>query len=144
MKMTYHQVQPTTEESFRILELRGPHYHCTWHFHPEFQLGIVLKGAGHRIVGDSVAPLESGDVSLLGPNLPHAWQFETAPGARRELQLMSSAFYELGQEFQLHVMGGMDAPRGPANEATPHRISWINRQRMRVQGGAAGTPAAHR
>lgn len=101
MKMTYHQVQPTPEESFRVLELRGPHYHCTWHFHPEYQLGIVLKGAGHRIVGDSIAPLEAGDISLLGPNLPHAWQFETAPGARRELHGIVVYFKEdsLGPGF---------------------------------------------
>lgn len=84
MKMTYHQVSQTTEESFRVIELRGPHYKCTWHFHPEYQLGIVLKGAGHRIVGDNIAPLEVGDVSLLGPNLPHAWQFESVPHKRGE------------------------------------------------------------
>jgi AraC-like DNA-binding protein len=101
MKMTYHQIQPNTEESFNVIELRGPHYHCTWHFHPEFQLGIVLKGAGHRIVGDNIAPLEAGDISLLGPNLPHAWQFESATGPGKELHGVVAYFKEdsLGAEF---------------------------------------------
>ncbi|MDP3072892.1 MAG: AraC family transcriptional regulator [Opitutaceae bacterium] len=101
MKMTYHQIPPSSEESFNVLELRGPHYHCTWHFHPEYQLGIVLKGAGHRIVGDSIAPLEVGDVSLLGPNLPHAWQFESATRPGQELHAIVVYFKEnsLGAEF---------------------------------------------
>lgn len=101
MKMTYHQVPATTEESFRVIEIRGPKYHCTWHFHPEYQLGIVLKGAGHRIVGDNIAPLEAGDVSLLGPNLPHAWQFESTPGRREELHAVVVYFKEdsFGADF---------------------------------------------
>lgn len=76
MKVVYHQVMQPAEESFRVLEVRGTNHPCSWHFHPEYQLGLLLKGSGHRIVGDSLAPLEVGDVSLLGPNLPHVWQFE--------------------------------------------------------------------
>jgi len=47
---------------------------------------------------------------------------------RSELQLMSSAFYELGQEFQLHLAGGLT---GTASGNTPHRNSWLNKQRAR-------------
>lgn len=79
MKVIYHQVTPTPQESFRVLEFRGSKHNCTWHFHPEYQIGLVIKGGGHRIVGDNVGPLEAGEVSLLGPNLPHAWQFEAYP-----------------------------------------------------------------
>lgn len=86
MKVTYHQVTHPAQESLRLLELRGPSYHCTWHFHPEYQLGLVIKGAGHRIVGDNIGPLEAGEVSLLGPNLPHAWQFDE-PATRRDREL---------------------------------------------------------
>ena len=102
MKITYHQVTQTAQESLRVIELRGPTYKCTWHFHPEFQIGLVVKGSGHRIVGDNIAPLETGDLSLLGPNLPHAWQFEGAPaGRQRELHGIIVYFQEgfLGSDF---------------------------------------------
>ncbi|EDY18610.1 transcriptional regulator, AraC family [Chthoniobacter flavus Ellin428] len=102
MKVTYHQVTQTTQESFRVMELRGPDYKCTWHFHPEYQLGMVVKGSGHRIVGDNIGPLEAGEISLLGPNLPHAWQFEDAPrGQRKELHGIIIYFREdfLGADF---------------------------------------------
>lgn len=102
MKVTYHQVMQTAQESFRLLELRGPNYNCTWHFHPEYQIGLVLKGSGHRIVGDNISPLEPGDLALLGPNLPHAWQFEDPPpGRARELHGIIIYFKEdsLGEDF---------------------------------------------
>jgi AraC-like DNA-binding protein len=102
MKVAYHQVTQTAQESFRVMELRGPDYRCTWHFHPEFQIGLVLEGAGHRIVGDNISPLETGDLALLGPNLPHAWQFEApASGARRGLHAIIVYFREdsLGAGF---------------------------------------------
>jgi AraC-like DNA-binding protein len=102
MKVAYHQVTQTAQESFRVMELRGPGYQCTWHFHPEFQIGLVLQGAGHRIVGDNISPLEAGDLALLGPNLPHAWQFEaSASGVRRELHAVIVYFREdsLGADF---------------------------------------------
>ncbi len=90
------------DESFRVSELRGPNYNCTWHFHPEYQLGLVLSGSGHRIVGDNISPLQPGDFALLGPNLPHAWQFEksNAPGAK-EIHSIIVYFREdsLGSEF---------------------------------------------
>jgi AraC-like DNA-binding protein len=76
MKITYHQVTKAAQETLRVLEIRGSTFKCTWHFHPEFQLGLVIEGSGHRIVGDNIAPLAPGDLALLGPNLPHAWQFE--------------------------------------------------------------------
>ena len=78
MKVVYHQVTRTDEESFRLLEIKETNYPCSWHFHPEYQLGLVVKGSGHRVVGDSISPLEPGDVSLLGPNLPHIWNFDHA------------------------------------------------------------------
>lgn len=102
MKVLYHQVTKSAEESFRVLEFRGSNHPCSWHFHPEYQLGLFIEGAGHRIVGDDIAPLEAGEVSLLGPNLPHVWQFEEE-GAAHAPQVHAIIVYfredSLGAEF---------------------------------------------
>lgn len=45
-----------------------------WHFHPEYQLFIVLKGSGTRFIGDHVSDFSVGDLVLTGPNLPHLWR----------------------------------------------------------------------
>jgi AraC-like DNA-binding protein len=101
MKMSYHQVPPNASESFRVIEITGCHHACTWHFHPEYQLSIVLEGAGHRIIGDNIAPLELGEVSLLGPNLPHAWQFEPPSTAQQKIHAIIVYFKEdsFGSDF---------------------------------------------
>ncbi len=60
--------------------LRCHHFTCnsltsdhTWHYHPEFELTWIIRSSGTRFIGDSVAPYDSGDLVLVGPNVPHRW-----------------------------------------------------------------------
>ena len=73
----------SARESFHCEEIRGRGYGARWHFHPEYQITLVLKSAGYRIVGDSIAPLAGGDLVLVGSNLPHVWQQDPARDASR-------------------------------------------------------------
>ena len=63
---------------FVIRDLRDPHFDPNWHFHPEYQLFVVLKGTGTRFVGDHVKSFEEGDMVFSGPNLPHLWHSDPA------------------------------------------------------------------
>lgn len=45
-----------------------------WHFHPEYQLFMVLKGRGTQFIGDSIRPYKEGEITFTGPNLPHLWK----------------------------------------------------------------------
>jgi AraC-like DNA-binding protein len=45
-----------------------------WHYHPELELHYVLKGEGVRFIGDSVRNFSSGEMILMGENLPHTWR----------------------------------------------------------------------
>ncbi len=63
-------------ESFHCEVVRGRSYHATWHFHPEYQLTLVLESRGHRMVGDSITRLRRGDLVFVGANLPHVWHQE--------------------------------------------------------------------
>jgi AraC-like DNA-binding protein len=62
------------DHTLEVKLLRAPHFDPNWHFHPEFQLFIVLQGTGTRFIGDSVHPFRRGDVVFTGPNLPHVWR----------------------------------------------------------------------
>ena len=47
-----------------------------WHFHPELELTHIVRGAGHRYVGDSIEPFVDQDLCLVGANTPHCWLSE--------------------------------------------------------------------
>lgn len=100
LKAPFRQVQSLANESFRLLEVSGPQSGCSWHFHPEHQLGFVLQGTGERVVGDSVCPINPGEVVLLGANLPHVWHYqgESRRDAARAVVVHFSDDF-LGSEF---------------------------------------------
>jgi AraC-like DNA-binding protein len=75
LKTPFRRVLILPDESFHLVELRGANQSCSWHFHPEYQLGVVLAGSGKRVIGDSVCPIRAGEVTLLSANLPHVWHF---------------------------------------------------------------------
>lgn len=62
---------PTT--SFIHKRRKEPAFGVFWHFHPEYQLTLVLRGHGKRFVGDDLSHFGKGDLVLTGPNLPHMW-----------------------------------------------------------------------
>ena len=73
MKPVFENTPKHYGESFHCEVVRGASYNATYHFHPEFQITLVLQSHGYRLVGDKIAPLGTGDLVLLGPNLPHVW-----------------------------------------------------------------------
>ena len=76
--------------SFFCRHFDGAAFDAPWHFHPEWELTLILEGGGQRFVGDSVAAFGPGDFALLGPDLPHCWlslptglpPVRSTPGAR--------------------------------------------------------------
>ena len=46
-----------------------------WHFHPEYEIVLNIKGNGTRIIGDSVELFDHLDMVLIGGNIPHSWNY---------------------------------------------------------------------
>ena len=44
-----------------------------WNYHPEYELHLIRRSVGRYMVGDYTARFGSGNLVLVGPNLPHAW-----------------------------------------------------------------------
>lgn len=74
MKVALQKSAISENHAFEVKYLVAPHFDPNWHFHPEYQLFLVLKGTGTRFIGDNVSPFKEGDLIFTGPNLPHLWQ----------------------------------------------------------------------
>ncbi|MGL4310373.1 MAG: AraC family transcriptional regulator [Paracoccaceae bacterium] len=67
-------------ESFRWDRHDYPHYLAKWHYHPEYELHLTRFTSGTMMVGDHLGDFGPGCLVLTGPNLPHNWVSNLAPG----------------------------------------------------------------
>jgi AraC-like DNA-binding protein len=73
MKAAYESLNPTSESSFLYRRFSLPKFNAPYHFHPEIELTLIVKGKGKRLVGSQIDNYEAGDLVLLGENVPHCW-----------------------------------------------------------------------
>lgn len=67
----------TQNSAFTILERPCSDLVFPYHMHPDYQLNLVVEGQGSRIIGDHNEAYTSGDLVLIGPNLPHYWTYDS-------------------------------------------------------------------
>jgi AraC-like DNA-binding protein len=94
MKALFQRLTSEPEEGFVFKAIHSSSFDCPWHVHPEYELILVLQGAGYRIVGDNIARLAAGDLVLVGPGLPHIWQDQPGPGGRASVHCLLIQFEE--------------------------------------------------
>ena len=60
--------------SFLVRKFEEKRFAAPYHYHPEFELTLILKGRGKRYVGTNMNDYFPGDLVLLGSNMPHCWK----------------------------------------------------------------------
>ncbi len=73
MKSVEIRLPQDFDKSFVVFKEKGKFISCPWHYHPEYELVLVLKSTGKRIVGDHIGHFQKGDLVCVGPYLPHVW-----------------------------------------------------------------------
>lgn len=73
MKLIIERLNKDAKSSFVLQKDVYPHYPTPWHHHPEFELVLVVKSDGEKIIGDHMSSFTDGDLAFLGPNLPHVY-----------------------------------------------------------------------
>jgi AraC-like DNA-binding protein len=79
-------VQPDLElvhirkgESFAAWTHGYPFRTVRWHYHPEFEIHLVVATSGRFYIGDHIGRFSPGQLIMTGPNLPQNWISEIEP-----------------------------------------------------------------
>ncbi|MFY0651631.1 MAG: helix-turn-helix domain-containing protein [Cyclobacteriaceae bacterium] len=74
MELLYKKEENAPSGSFFVNRVQEPVLDINWHFHEEFEIIYIIKGRGIRLVGDNLSSFRSGELVLVGPNIPHLWR----------------------------------------------------------------------
>lgn len=97
MKPLFENLKPGPESSFIVRSFDLEQFTVPFHFHPEFELTMILKGRGKRYVGNNMADFDQNDLVLIGPDVPHCWKSEKEDGVKSVVVHFINDF--LGQDF---------------------------------------------
>lgn len=73
-------ILPEADQCFRWYEHDYPYALARWNHHPEFEIHLIRQGSGKLVAGDYIGAFGAGHVALIGPDLPHDWIGDLAPG----------------------------------------------------------------
>lgn len=101
IKASFEALQTGNRQSFLVRRFDQWAFDGPYHFHPEYELTYITKGAGKRYVGSHMEDFITGDLVLLGPNLPHCWKLGQMSGTQADAGAVVIQFNEnfLGEDF---------------------------------------------
>jgi len=59
-------------------EDKAPHFFSKLHQHKEIQLSYIVEGEGTLIVGDTVNYYKTGDLLVIGSDIPHVFRSDAS------------------------------------------------------------------
>lgn len=74
MRAYFEHIIPESKRSVVYKYFELPFFDSPFHFHAEYELTFIIQGEGLRYVGTNIEEYISGELVLLGSNLPHYWQ----------------------------------------------------------------------
>ncbi len=74
MELKYHPLNKSDSDSFYAQRKKIPYFGTHWHYHEEYELILMLKGEGVRIVGDNMDHFKGSEMVLMGSELPHLFK----------------------------------------------------------------------
>ena len=74
MKLMHEQIDFPLQTAVKVKWQKKPHFTYPWHFHSEYEIIYVIEGSGKSFVANNIERFQSGDIAILGSNLPHFWR----------------------------------------------------------------------
>ncbi len=99
MKPQLHKLPLISDTSFLYNKLRCNYFDKPWHFHEEYELVLIDKSRGTKFIGDKVSMFESGDLMLIGSNIPHLFRNHQEYYQKNGRLEASSIFIHFTEDF---------------------------------------------
>ncbi len=74
MKPLPFNISKTTNQSIGVQHDILPYFYDRLHYHPEWQITLILKTEGMLYAGDGMCRFQAGDIFCIGSNLPHLFR----------------------------------------------------------------------
>jgi AraC-like DNA-binding protein len=71
MKALPFKIPKTERQSIRVQVDKGAHFYDNLHYHPEWQITVIIKGSGTLYIGSSFTHFHPGTVYMVGSNVAH-------------------------------------------------------------------------
>lgn len=78
MTSTLQKLPTTHESTFFAKTLKSAQFDIPWHHHAELEIMLILDGGGNCFVGNYTGKFTTGDVFLIGANVPHTFTSDDA------------------------------------------------------------------
>ena len=74
MKPQLLKITPPPNSSFNFFAQDAAFFATPWHYHPEYEIVLVLESTGKKFVGSNISNFKPGDLCMMGAYLPHYYR----------------------------------------------------------------------
>ena len=74
MKPQLLKITPPPNSSFNFFAQDAAFFATPWHYHPEYEIVLVLESTGKKFVGSNISNFKPGDLCMIGAYLPHYYR----------------------------------------------------------------------
>lgn len=95
MKVMQEYIDFPLRTAVKVKWRKMPHFTYPWHFHSAYEILFVIEGTGTSFVADNIEQFASGDLAMLGSNLPHFWRSDEKyhlPDSKEEINYIVIQF----------------------------------------------------
>ncbi len=120
MKVLPFQIPKSKDIALIYQEDIGEIFYDKLHQHEEIQLCAIIKGEGSLVIGDSINEYTTGDILIIGSNLPHVFKSDTSTCKTSSMKSLfftktsfGDSFFEFGdfaviqKLFKISESGGL-------------------------------------
>jgi len=91
---------PKPESAALVYQVDLEHvFYDKLHQHEEIQLSYIVKGEGNLIVGDTINYYKSGDIIVIGSQLPHVFESDREHQKQSHMQTLFFTKNSFGKDF---------------------------------------------